>query len=148
LVVGGVVGSFVAPQFGEDGIESLVALLGLEAVALDPLRHEVEDLCLEVARAALRVAGLADEPCIGEDLDVAGDRLHGDVVGLRQLADGGIGHCEAGDHVAPGGVGQGGKHSGQLIIAHVGSLFNEVVEDNVRRAFGLVNESVEYHARV
>ncbi len=45
---GGVVG-----RRGQDVVEAPVALLGLAAVALDPRRHQVEDLRLQVHRPAL-----------------------------------------------------------------------------------------------
>ena len=41
----------------EDVVEAAVALLGLAAVALDPLGHQVEDLRFEVDRTALGLAG-------------------------------------------------------------------------------------------
>ena len=56
------IGSFADLHVGEDGVQALVALLGLLAVSLDPLRHEVEHLRLEVARAALGVAASVDVP--------------------------------------------------------------------------------------
>jgi hypothetical protein len=53
--------TFVAAHRIEDGVEALVAFLSLLAVPLDPLRHQVEDLRLEVARPPLGVLALADQ---------------------------------------------------------------------------------------
>jgi hypothetical protein len=61
LWVSGVGGLFVAPHLGEDGVQALVALLGLLAVSLDPLRHQVEDLRLEMARPPLGVPAPAHQ---------------------------------------------------------------------------------------
>jgi len=108
----------VAAHLGEDGVEALVALLGSLAVALDPLRHQVEDLRLEMARPPLRVPGLAHQAGVGKHLDVLGHRLDRDVVGIGQLPDGGVAHGEAGHHVAPRRIGESGEDSGQLVVGH------------------------------
>jgi hypothetical protein len=118
----------LAAHLGEDGVEAFVALLGLGSVSLDPLRHQVEDLRLEVARSPLGVPALGDQAGVGEHLDVLGDRLDGDVVGLGQLTDGGVAHGEAGHHVAPRRIGEGGEDSGQLVVGH-GIFLNCSVED-------------------
>ena len=102
------VGGSLAAHLGEHVVEAVVAFLGLFAVALDPLRHEVEDLRLEVARPPLRVLGLAHQAGVGQHLDVLGHRLDRDVVGVGQLPDRGVAHRQAGDHVAPRRVGEGG----------------------------------------
>ena len=52
---------FVVLHLGEDGIEALEALLGLSAVALDPLGHQVEHLCFQVHRAALGLPAAAHQ---------------------------------------------------------------------------------------
>ena len=96
----------VSSHLGEDRVQTLVALLRLMAVALDPLGHQVEDLRLEVARSPLRVLGLAHQTRVGEHLDVLRHRLDRHVVGVGQLADGGVARREAGDHVAPRGIGE------------------------------------------
>ena len=128
VLFGGVDGRWVVRRraLGEDGIEALVALLGLLAVSLDPLRHQVEDLRLEVARSPLGVLALAHQAGVGEHPDVLRHRLHGDVVGLGQLADGGIAHGQASHHVAPRRIGEGGKDSGQLVVDH-GRLLAQLV---------------------
>ena len=49
------------------------------------------------------------------------------VVRCGQLADRGVADRQPGDHVAPGGVGQGGEHPGELVIGHDASwtlIFN------------------------
>ena len=112
--VGSVVGgSFLAAHLGEDGVEALVALLGLLAVALDPLGHQVEDLRLEVARPPLGVLALAHEAGVGEHLDVLGDRLDGDVVGIGQLPHRGVADGEAGHHVAAASDRRGRRRLGR-----------------------------------
>ncbi len=96
-------------------VEAPVALLRLPAVPLDPLRHQVEDLRLEVHRAALGVPAPGDQARLLEHLQVLGDRLDGHLVGRGQLADRGVAGGEPGDHVAAGRVGQGGEHPGELV---------------------------------
>jgi hypothetical protein len=110
--------ALVVVQLGEDGVQALVALLCLSAVPLDPLRHQIEHLRLEMAGPPLGVAALGDEAGVGEHLDVLGDGLHGDVVGLGELADGGVANGEAGHDVAPRRIGEGGEDSGQLVVDH------------------------------
>ena len=115
----------VAAHLGQDGVETVVALLGLLPVPLDPLRHQVEDLRLEMARPPLGVLALADQAGVGQHLDVLGHRLDGDVVGIGQLPDGGVAPGEAGHHVAPRRIGESGEDSGQLVLGHqTTSLFN------------------------
>jgi hypothetical protein len=106
-------GRCLAAHLGEDVVESFVSFLGLLAVAVDPLRHQVEDLGLEVAWPPLRVAALGDEPGVGEHLHVLGHCLR-----LGELPHGGIAHGEAGHHAPPRGIGEGGEHPRQLVIAH------------------------------
>src|SRR5437764_6022391 len=65
-------------QFGEHGIEPLVALLGLTSIALDPLRHEVEHLRLQVDGTPLRLSAPADQPGVLEYSQVLRDRLQAD----------------------------------------------------------------------
>ncbi len=136
LVRGGVVGGHVfAAHLGEHVVEALVALLGLASVALDPLGHQVEHLGFEVTRPPLGVPALADEPGVGEHLDVLGHGLDGDVVGIGQLPDGGVARGEAGHHVAPRRVGEGSEDSGQPVVGHdttsvrATALFNSTVEN-------------------
>ena len=105
-------------------VEALVALLGLLAVPLDPLRHQVEDLRLEVARSPLGVLALTDQARVGEHLDVLGHRLDGDVVGIGQLAHGGVAHGEAGHHVAPRRIGECANTRDSWSSATTTSLFN------------------------
>ena len=83
-------GSFGAAHLGQYGVEAVVTLLGLLAVPLDPLRHQVEDLRFEMTRTPLGVLGLTHQAGVGQDLDVLGHRLDGDVVGIGQLPDGGV----------------------------------------------------------
>ena len=59
-------------------------------VALDPLRHQVEHLRLEVHRPALGVPAAADQPGVLEHLEVLGDRLDAHVVRRRELAHRGV----------------------------------------------------------
>jgi hypothetical protein len=73
-MVSGVGGLLVAPHLGEDDVQALVALLGRLAVALDPLRHQVEHLRLEMARPPLGIPRLAHQTGVGEHPDVLGDR--------------------------------------------------------------------------
>ena len=100
-------------------VEAAVPVLGLAAVALDPRRHQVEDLRLEVDRAALGVPAAADEAGVLEHPEVLGDGLDGDVVGLGQLVDGGVAVGQPGDDVPPGRVGERREHPGELICGHV-----------------------------
>jgi len=71
-----------------------------------------------MARPPLGVPALAHQAGVGEHLDVLGHRLDRDVVGLGQLPDRGVAHGEAGHHVAPCWVGEGGEDSGQLVVGH------------------------------
>ena len=57
-------------------------------VALDPLRHQVEHVRLEVARPPLRVPAAADQPGVLEHPEVLGHGLQRDVVRRGQLVDG------------------------------------------------------------
>ena len=107
---------YVAAQLGQDDVEAFVALLGLLAVPLDPSRHQVEDLRLQMTRPPLRVATLAHQSGIAEHLDVLGHRLDGDVVRLGQVPDGGITNGEPSHHVAPCRVGESRERSRQLIV--------------------------------
>jgi hypothetical protein len=102
----------------QDVVETAVALLGLSPVALDPRGHEVEDLGLQVHRTPLGVAAAADQAGVLEHPQVLGDGLDADVVGLGELADGGVGDRQPGDHVAPRGVGQGREDPGERIGGH------------------------------
>src|SRR5260221_11467318 len=111
-------GSFVAAQLGQDGVETVVALLGLSAVPLDPLGHQVEDLRFEMARPPLGVFALADQAGVGQHLDVLGHGLDGDVVGISQLPDRGVAHGEASHDVAPRRIGESTEDSGQLVVGH------------------------------
>ena len=111
-------GLFVAAHLGQDGVEAVVALLGLLAVPLDPLRHQVEDLRFEMARPPLGVLALAHQARVGQHLDVLRHGLDGDVVRIGQLPDGGVAHGEAGHHVAPRRIGECGEDSGQLVVGH------------------------------
>ena len=119
----------------QDVVEAPVALLGLAPVPLDPLGHEVEHLRFEVHRAALGVPRAAHQAGVLEHPQVLGHGLDGHVVGLGQLVDRGVAHGEPGDHVAPGGIGQGREHPGERIRlprSTSSSLFNRLVEHNVR----------------
>jgi hypothetical protein len=111
-------GMLALAHLGEDVVQALVALLGLAAVPLDPLRHQVEDLRFEVARAALGVLGLADQARVRQHPDVLRHGLDGDVERVRQLPDRCVADCEAGHDVAPRRVGECGEHPGQLILDH------------------------------
>mgnify|MGYP001138142473 CR=1 FL=1 len=84
------VGSLVASNLGEDSVQALVARLGLCAVSLDPLRHQVEDFRFEMARTPLGVLALADQAGVGQHLDVLRHRLDGDVVGVGELRNRGV----------------------------------------------------------
>lgn len=108
----------VATVLGQDRIEAVVALLSLLAVALDPLGHQIKDLSLQVARAPLGISPLAHQAGVGENLEVLGHRLHGDVVGAGQLTDGGITNGEAGHHVTSDRIGKRGKDPRQVIVCH------------------------------
>ena len=113
----------------EDVVEAAVALLGLAAVALDPLGHQVEDLRFEVHRAALGVPAAAHQAGVLEHLEVLGDGLDGHVVRRGELVDGGVPDGQPGHHVAPGGVGQRREHPGERISRHACLLvFNHSVE--------------------
>jgi hypothetical protein len=67
----------------EDRIEAAIALLGQLAMALDPLRHMVDEMLRH--------------------------RLEADVVQLRQLADADLPAGQPGHHVSAHGVGQRGE---------------------------------------
>jgi len=114
----GVVRMLVALHLGEHGVQALIALLGLSAVPLDPLRHQIEDLRLEMARATLGIPALTHQAGVGEHLDVLGHRLDRDVVGLSKLADGGVADRETSDDAAPRRIGEGSEHSRQLVVVH------------------------------
>ncbi len=58
---------FVVGDRLQEIVETAVTLLGLAAVALDPLRHEVEHLRLEMRRAALSVPGASHKADALED---------------------------------------------------------------------------------
>ena len=107
----------------QDVVETAVALLGLPPVALDPLRHEVEDLGFQVHRTPLGVAAATDQAGVLEHPQVLGDGLDAHVVGLGELADRGIGDRQPGDDVAAGGVGQGREDPGERIGGHRASSF-------------------------
>ena len=109
---------FVAAHLGQDGVEAVVAFLGLLAVPLDPFRHQVEDLRFEMTRPPLGVLALGHQAGVGQHPDVLGHRLDRDVVGIGQLPDGGVAHSEAGHHVAPRRIGESGEDSGQLVVGH------------------------------
>ena len=79
----------------EDGVQALVARLGLQAVALDPLRHQVEHLRLEMHRSPLCVPPPGHEPGPLEHLQVLRDGLQAHVVRRRQLADGRVARLHA-----------------------------------------------------
>ena len=87
-------------------------------VPLDPLRHEVEHLRLQVHRAALCLPAAADQAGVLEHLQVLGDGLEGHVVRRGDRVDRGVAHRQPGDDVAPGRVGEGREHLRQL-VAHV-----------------------------
>ncbi len=117
----------------EDLVEAAAALLGLPAVPLDPLGHEVEDLRLEVHGASLGVAGAAHQTGVLEHLEVLGDRLDRDVVRLGELVDRRVGEGEPGNHVAPRGVCQRCEHPRERIGRHRSpNVFNHSVEHNPR----------------
>jgi hypothetical protein len=80
-------------ELGEDRVEAAVALLGTPPVALDPGRHEVEHLGLEVGGPLPPLPPAADDPGVLEDPEVLGDRLDGDLVrlGERRQRRGGLG---------------------------------------------------------
>jgi hypothetical protein len=75
---------------GKYRIESAVSFLGLPAVSLDPRGHQVEYLCLEVPRAALRILTAAHQPSIFQHLEVFRHSLNRDIVRGGQLAHRGI----------------------------------------------------------
>ena len=140
-------GSFVGAHLREDGVEAFVAFLGLLAVPLDPSRHQVEDLGLEVARPPLGVLALAEQAGVGEHLDVLGDRLDGDVVRTGQLPDRGVADGETGHDVSPRRIGERSEHSRQSVVVQgTSSLLNQMVEDNVRQGTSVVNRLVEDRA--
>jgi hypothetical protein len=119
LLVGVAVGWFLRrPHLCEDGVQAFVTLLGLLAVSLDPLGHQVEHLGLEMARTALGVPALGHQPGVGQHPDVLGHRLHRDVVGRCQVADRRVPCGEAGDDVAPRRIRKGREHPGQLVVDH------------------------------
>ena len=114
----------------EEVVEAAIALLGLAAVALDPFGHQVEDLRFEVHRPALGVAGVRlTRPASLEHPEVLGDGLDADVVGSRELGDGGVTDGQPGHDVASGRVGQGGEHPGELVASGGFVLvFNHLVQ--------------------
>jgi hypothetical protein len=63
-------GWVVVPHLGHDGVEAVVAPLGLAAVPLDRRRHQIEDLRFGMARPLLGVRPVVDGSlfnCLVED---------------------------------------------------------------------------------
>ena len=106
----------------EQGVEAGVTLLRLKPVTLDPLGHQVKHLGFEVHRVGLGGACAADEPGVLQHPQVFVHSLDGDVVGLCQFADRGVGDSQACGDVTAGGIGQGGEHPRQRVSGHDGSL--------------------------
>ena len=103
------------PASRQHGVEAREALLGLPAVALDPLRHEVEHLGFQVHGSSLRLPGPRHQAGVLEHLEVLGDGLQAHVVGRGQVVDRVVALGEAGHHVPTGRVGQCGEDSGELV---------------------------------
>ena len=77
-------------RLGQDGIEAPVPGFGSALVALDPFRHEFEDLRFQMDGATLCLASFRHEAGAFEHLEVFGDRLHAHVVRFGEIADGGL----------------------------------------------------------
>ena len=124
-------------------LAGVLAVLGLALVSLDPLRHEVEDVVLEVDRPPLRIARPTDEPRILEYLEVLRDRLDAHVVGLGEFAHRGIGHAEPGDDVPAGRVRECRERLGQVVGVVVRgappSYSTNLLNKTVRHRAGLFN---------
>jgi len=91
--VGGVIecrGTGLPVGLGEPFFDSAESLLSLPAVVLNPCRHQVEHLSLEVPRAALRILTAAHQSGIFQHLEVLGHSLDRDVVRGGKLAHRGI----------------------------------------------------------
>jgi hypothetical protein len=115
----GVMGGSGVRHRAQDVVETAVALLGLPPVTLDPLGHQLEDIRLEVHRAALGLPAPADQAGVLQHLQVLGDGLDGHVVGRGELVDRGVADREPRHDVPSGGVGQGREHPGERICRHV-----------------------------
>jgi hypothetical protein len=137
----------LAAHLGKDVVETFIARLRLSAVSLDPLRHQVEDLRLEVARPPLGVSALRDETGVGQDPHVLGHRLHRHPVRLGELAHRGVANREASQDAAPGWIGESGEDSRQLVVGHEHSfpdnVVNRMVDHNLRLDVDVVNLLVE-----
>jgi hypothetical protein len=90
----------------QECVETSKAVLGDEAVAVDPGGQSLEGGRLEVHRTALGVPRTGDQAGEFEDLDVFGDGLLGDGKGLGELVDGRVAAGEAGDNGAANWIGQ------------------------------------------
>ena len=108
----------VVVHLRQHGVQPPVARLGPLPVPLDPLRHQVEDLRLQVHRAAVARCGAADQARLLQHLQVLGDRLDADPVRRGQLAHGGVAVGQSRHQVAPRRVGQGGIDLRQR-VAHL-----------------------------
>ena len=90
----------------QEHVEAAEAVLGDEAVTVDPGGQPLEGGWLEVNGSALGVPRAGDQAGELEDLDVFGDGLFGDGKGLGELVDGGVAAGEAGDDGAANRIGQ------------------------------------------
>ncbi len=103
----------------EDVIETLESVLGLEAVSLDPLGHEVEHLRFEMDRLAVGVTAATDESGVLEDTEMFGDGLLGHLLGDRQLAHRCVARSEPGDEIAADRISERREHPRQCIGSHL-----------------------------
>ena len=101
---------------GEQGVEGAEALLGGEAVAVDPGGQLLEPGGHEVHGAALRVARARDEAGPLEHLDVLRDRLERDGVRGGELPDGERAEAQPGDEGTPYGVRQGEERAVETVL--------------------------------
>ncbi len=90
----------------QECVETTKAVLGDEAIAVDPGGQSLEGGWLEVDRATLGVLRAGDQAGELEYVDVFGDGLFGDGKGLGELVDGGVAAGQAGDDGAAHRIGQ------------------------------------------
>lgn len=114
------------------------------SVALDPFRHQPEDLSVQMHRPTLGIFATGDQSGLLEHLHVLGYGLQAHVVRLRQFADTRIRGGEPRHHVASSGVGQGRECLVELLRVILHRLLAFSVKPRISRVTYIVNHLVEY----
>ncbi len=106
-------------QLAQIVVQAIQALLPEAAIMLEPPSGILERARFEPARAPLRLAPARDQTGALEYLEMLGDGRKAHLERLGQLRHRRLARGEAGENRAPGGIGERGEGSAELVGRHL-----------------------------